>query len=436
VGVPALLAGGRIDSLDLLRGIAILGIFLMNTQSMSMPQDAYTNPAAYSPEYLPGQGFPPDGESLRMVTGLNYVVYVIVHLLADMKFITIFSMMFGAGIVLQSERAARRGRNPWGVHYARMAVLLLFGLLHAYGLWYGDILVSYAICGIVLAPLRKLPAAVLSLLGIVLIGTVSFISLADIEGWHFRVLQQLQLVSSTLYHGGINQELEAYRAGWWHQMNHRAWESLRAQSVDFLMWTFLRCGGCMLLGMALHRVRFFQGAWTRGAYAMLAAFLIPIGWVLSGAGVLFNQEIGWSQEYVKLFSVWGLGAAFNYWGSLLSALGYMCGGVLLAMWGAAAGGWLLQAALVPIRAVGRTALSNYILQSVVGTTLFYGHGFGLFGRLSRAELLIVVTGMWVVQLIISPLWLRYFRQGPLEWLWHFLVYGKAGRTGEPPGAPV
>src|SRR4051812_33436970 len=102
--------GPRVDSLDLLRGIAILGIFVMNTWTMSMPQYAYTNPASYSPEWVVGQGFPPFegnpplGATLMPLIGLNYWVFAFIHLLADMKFITIFSIMFGAGIVLQSER--------------------------------------------------------------------------------------------------------------------------------------------------------------------------------------------------------------------------------------------------------------------------------------------------------------------------------------------
>src|SRR5262249_34104049 len=113
----------RVDSLDLLRGFAILGIFLMNTWSMSMPQGAYVNPATYSPDWVPNAGFPmPDGSyaALKPLEGLNYWTFAIIHLFADMKFITTFSMLFGAGIVLQSERARAKGRNPWIIHYLRM----------------------------------------------------------------------------------------------------------------------------------------------------------------------------------------------------------------------------------------------------------------------------------------------------------------------------
>ncbi len=147
--------GPRIDSLDLLRGIAILGIFLMNTWTMSMPQEAYTNPTTYSPDWSFRLSSFPNGDLQQALTGINYWTFVIIHELADMRFITMFSIMFGAGIMLQGERAGIRGRNPWAVHYARMSVLLCFGLIHTFFLWYGDILTAYSLCGILLFPIRR-----------------------------------------------------------------------------------------------------------------------------------------------------------------------------------------------------------------------------------------------------------------------------------------
>ena len=119
---------------------------------------------------------------------------------------------------------------------------------------------------------------------------------------------------------------------------------------------------------------------------------------------------------------------FNYWGSLVTELGYLGLGVLVAVWAAAPARAFFHQCLWPLRAIGRTALSNYIAQSLIATTIFYGHGFGLYGSLTRLQLLYVVVPVWALQLIISPIYLRCFRQGPLEWLWHRLVYWH----GEPP----
>ncbi len=417
----------RIDSLDLLRGGAILGIFLMNAWSYAMPQYAYTDPNIYTTAWVPGQGFPEGREALH---GAELAVYAIVHLLADMKFITVFSILFGAGILLQGERAAARGLSPARIHYARMLVLLLFGLIHAYALWYGDILYGYACCGLLLFPLRKLRPTFQLVLGVLMIAMVTVISMAvmseapvpllgNLTDWNYNLLNGV---------GGNDYELAVYRGGWLQQiLLHRGIESFAGQTYGFATWTFWRCGGAILMGMALHQRKFFLGAWPRAAYATIAALAVPIGWAITGVGIFYNAANGWDDSS-DVFSVWGFGSEFNYWGSLVTALGYLSLGVLVATDAAEPARAWLHKCLWPLRAVGRTALSNYIAQSLIATTLFYGHGLGLFGALSRVQLLYVVAGVWMLQLVLTPLYLKFFRQGPLEWLWHRLVYWR----GEPP----
>ena len=286
--VPTLAGPGqRIDSLDLLRGIAILGIFVMNTWTMSLPQAAYTNPAAYSTEWVYGEGFP-GGERLHPPEGSDFWVYSIIHLFADMKFITMFSIMFGAGMVLQSERSSKKGRNPWLVHYLRMAVLLVFGLCHTFGFWYGDILTDYAMSGMILAPFRKLRPVLLMLGGMLLIGSVTLVDLTRVNRWLDEpVTIRLGSVPVTIpafirnletYEGNIryhysnlkdygdsnDHELDTYRGTslaeqgasrfeiWKNEITgHRMATSINAHTAEFILWTFPRCAGCMLLGMAL-----------------------------------------------------------------------------------------------------------------------------------------------------------------------------------------
>jgi uncharacterized protein len=473
----------RIDALDLLRGIAILGIFLMNTWTMSLPQDTYTNPATYNPSWVPwdaihntGGGFPvlgADGEVVSYnpgytpLQGINHWVYVVIHLFADMKFITTFSILFGAGIVLQAERSRKKGHNPWLVHYMRMSVLLMFGLVHTFGFWYGDILTDYALAGLILAPVRMLPAWLLFLGGMAMVAVPTGMTVADevhrqqvatahtredMDKLHtawYKPLAWLNEWDSRLWRMSWqtfkdheralgndvdnyfpaedtwdenNRELQVYRGSWWDQVvGHRFWCSVIDHTTGFLSWTFWRCGGCFLLGMALQKRRFFHAAWPKEAYATLATLTIPVGWIISYLGVMFNQRNGWI-ESEEFFSVWHLGAQFNYWGSLLCSFGYMSLGVLLAMVAAKPTRALLSKCLTPIRSIGRMALTCYLTETLIGTTIYYGHGFGLFGKTTRVQNLPIVLGTWAFLLIFAPLWLTIFRQGPLEWFWHSIVY--------------
>jgi uncharacterized protein len=449
----------RIDALDLLRGIAILGIFLMNTWTMSVPQEAYTNPAAYNPNWRPGLGFPAYTETgelyytnLEPLTGMDRATYIGIHLFADMKFITTFSILFGAGIVLQAERSRRKGHNPWAVHYVRMVVLLMFGLCHTFGFWYGDILTDYALSGMVLAPCRLLPGPVLFVMGLLLIGSGTALDYARMDRmdgtvgdvWWYKPIETVDNWNEQIRNKGIeaseehmrarnvdlpsphdsnDRELLAYRGGWWDQIvEHRFWTSVMGHTTEFLTWTFLRCGGCFLLGMSLHRWRFFHASWPRWRYVAVALIAVPTGWYITYRGVLFNDSKGWSETWTDPDSLWHRGVRYNYYGSLITAFGYLALGVLLATWAANPGRKLLRACLIPIRAVGRTALTCYLLETLIGTTIFYGHGLGYFGYLTRAELLPIVLGTWVFILAFATVWLKFFRQGPLEWFWHAIVY--------------
>src|SRR5687767_8777869 len=148
----------RIEAIDVLRGIAVLGILLMNVQSFSMVESAYFNPTAYG-----------------NFEGVNVWAWVFTRLFADQKFMTLFSLLFGAGIILMSESALAAGRRPAPAHYRRMFVLLLVGLLHAYLLWYGDILTFYALCGMALFVARWWRPGILFGLGLAFLAVPSLI---------------------------------------------------------------------------------------------------------------------------------------------------------------------------------------------------------------------------------------------------------------------
>jgi uncharacterized protein len=389
----------RIGAIDVLRGVAVLGILLLNVQSFAMPGAAYMNPTAFGD-----------------LTGANYVVWRCTHLLGDQKFMSIFSMLFGAGVILMTSRAeARTGRSA-AIHYSRMGWLILFGLVHAYALWYGDILYTYGMCGLAVYLVRRWPAAVLVPLAIVLLAIPSLISLGIggplAEGhWPPEAVEALAL-DWTPDAEHLAGEIDAYRSGWWGQMGHRAETALFFQTFLFVFGFGARAASMMLLGMALFKLRVLTAQRSAGFYAAMAVLCLGAGLPLIDLGIRRHEAHGWAIEY-SFF----LGSQFNYWGSVPVALGYVAL-VMLACRLLGAGSPLLR----PLGAAGRMAFTNYIAQTVICTTIFYGHGFGRFGSFERIDQLAVVLAVWAATLIWSPIWLRFFRFGPLEWGWRALTY--------------
>ena len=181
----------------------------------------------------------------------------------------------------------------------------------------------------------------------------------------------------------------------------------------FLTETLWRAGGLMLIGMALFRHGVFSAARSREWYIRMTGVGFGLGLPIVYWGVLFCESSGWSFR-----SAFFLGSQFNYWASRLVAAGWI-GLVMLAC----KDGWA-RPVLDRLAAVGRMALSCYLLQTIICTTIFYGHGFGLFGSLSRFGQAGVVVAVWVAMLVVCPSWLRHFRFGPFEWLWRSLTYWK------------
>ena len=386
----------RIDAIDVLRGFALLGILLMNVQSFAMPQAAYFNPTAYGD-----------------LEGANRNVWVAVRMLADQKFMTIFSMLFGAGIVLMAGRAAARG-DARRVHYRRMGWLLVIGLLHAHLLWSGDVLFLYAVCGMLVYPLRRLSPGRLIAIGVGLLAVASAYSVGSglsLPYWP----EEARTGFATVWQPSpemIEAELAAMRGGWLDQQPARSAGALAFETFLLITWGVWRAGGLMLIGMALFKREVFSARRSPRYYATLIAVAVAVGLPLQAYGIVLDFARGWS-----LWSFF-LGLQFNYWPSIAVSLGYV-GLVMLACRTEA-----LRGLTRPFAAVGQTALTNYLLQTVLCTTIFYGHGLGWFGSVDRVGQIGVVAFVWAVQLVASPLWLRRFRFGPVEWLWRSLTYGE------------
>ena len=388
----------RIIALDILRGFAILGILIMNIQSFSMPGAAYLNPMAYGD-----------------ITGVNKWVWMLSHIFADQKFMTLFSLLFGAGVVLFTQNAEERMGKSAALHYRRTFWLLIIGLIHAHLIWYGDILVAYALCGFLVYLCRKLKPKALLILGLIIISVHSILYLffgMSLDFWPEASIVETQnswLPPAEL----IQHEISGYTGSFSEQMALRTQSALFLETFVFFSTFLWRAGGLMLIGMALYKWGVLSAKKSKSFYRK--------GWLISWAlglpivvyGVLQNFDNNWSMEF-SMF----LGSQYNYWGSLFIAFGYIC---IIMLW---VKGSFLPKIKSRLAAVGRMALTNYLAQSIICVFLFYGIGLGWFGDVERIWQIAIVLIIWILQILWSKPWLQKFRFGPFEWLWRSLSYRK------------
>jgi uncharacterized protein len=363
----------RISSIDVLRGAALLGIALMNVVSSGLPMAANLNPKV-----------------ARGADGLNLAVYFLQRVLVDGKMRGLFSMMFGASAYLLVGRLSRQGEGLRAaeIYCRRLLWLMLFGVVHAYLIWKGDILYPYALLGLVLLPLlRARPPGLLIAAGVLV---AIMMAQSAYDGIRLRHASGTELQEALKDFDppakDLEEEREMYRGSYFDVVRKR------------VEWVF-----------DLHSVPFY---WN--GFDMLSMMLVGI------AGVCLPLSA------VATWQTWRAGfgpvvPAISYTNPLSRAgltLAYAAGVLLVCKYAVWPG---LHTRLA---AVGKMAFSNYIAHSLVYGFVFYGYGLGLFDRLQRYQLYFVVLGMWGFSLIWSPLWLRKYRFGPLEWAWRSLTYWK------------
>jgi uncharacterized protein len=396
-------------TLDAVRGFAVLGILLMNIVGMGLPSYAYI-----SPGHAGGDG------------GANLVAWALAYVLVDGKMRALFTLMFGASLLLIADAAERRTPGAAATHYRRMVWLLVFGMIHAWAIWYGDILVTYALAGSVAFLLRRQPPRRLIGIGLVILGLLvawglmghfhfaQLRAMAEAPGAAAELVKAWQRESALLAPppSAAQAEIAGYRGSVADVFATRARMVIFFQTFLIptnFMWEAL---GFMCLGMALFRLGFFTGAWDIRIYARLAAVLIPVG-------IVFGTPLAGKLWMVRWDAVTTLATdALAIPIHLVMAIGYASAVIAVVKSGA------LKRAVARLAAAGRMAFSNYLGASLITTTLFYGYGFGLFGRFERYELYGVVLAVWALQLAISKPWLERFHYGPFEWAWRSLVKGR------------
>jgi uncharacterized protein len=413
--------------IDALRGFALLGILLMNIPVFAM--------ASYSSE-----AFRSDP------TSVNFWVNAVVSVVFEGKMRALFGMIFGAGVILFVAKKERTGKSVTGLFYRRMFWLVVFGLIHAHLiLWLGDILYLYGLCGMFVYLFRNVKPIYL-VMGVPLVAAFDFsantllyqyartLRIAYVEAraaeaedrpltdsqrealTRWRELEQTFIPNredakrNTLKMKSDYPTVASY-------VRKVAFE-METVLVPIIMWDSV---ALMLLGAALYRWGFLTGRWSNRDYWRVLA----VGYGLGLPLVAFNfyhefqtrptLEAGLSRMEQVPIEWTGLIYPFQ---RIALVLAHVSAFVLAYKSG------FLAPLFRCLEAVGQMAFTNYIMQSVICTLFFFGYGLNYYAELEFYQIYFVVAAVWVVQLIVSPLWLRFFRFGPLEWVWRSLTYRK------------
>ena len=383
----------RYSSIDTLRGFALLGILVPNIWFFAWPMQSYKDSTILSD------------------TAMNKLAHSIMWIGFDSKFRFLFAMLFGAGVVIYSQKfdnSAKRNSIATGASlwYIRCSILLVFGLMHAYLFWYGDILTMYAVAGLTLLWwIRRIPIPIQLPLGIVLYFTGILIMIG---------LSYLQVRSEE--NGGQTEfqfmsaaaQIEAYTGSWSDAFKSRFFTTLIIQLL-FMPLYMPTLWGIMTLGIVLVRTKVLTGDKSLRWYIIAASIGFAVGIPLTWAW--FNWQQGaQSQAQVAFRHVFvepaGVALAFGYAMTII-ALSKIN---------------LFKLITIPLAAVGRMALTNYFAHTLLCTTFFYGYGLGYFAQIEYPQLWLVVLSVWAFNIIFSLLWLRVFKMGPFEWLWRCLTY--------------
>lgn len=381
----------RIDSLDLIRGVAILGILIMNITSFSQIGMAYLNPKL-------GAG----------IDGINGWIYSFAFLFADMRFMSMFSVLFGAGMMLFVQNIEQKELKPFKYHYKRMFLLLGFGLIHAHLIWMGDILVPYAICGCLVFLIRNWSSKAL-----VTVASVLFMIPVVMNLLIYCTLSPRELgeIYGGIWNAESSNEIQAYQSSYLGQMEARSQGAYYLETSQFLSEGLWRYSAMMITGILLFRLEWFKAIKGGAYYLRFGLVFLITGLVISASGLYLSYERLWEGAWCMT-----VGHQFTYIASFFMALSYIS---ILVFWSTVSRGRRLQYLL---KKVGRMAFTNYIFSSVVCTFIFYGHGLGYFAQFNRLEQWGVVVFVWLLILLLSNWVMKRYKQGPLEFIWRKGTY--------------
>jgi uncharacterized protein len=366
----------RIVSIDILRGFAIFGIFLVNMISFHSPI-LYINPL----QWWEGR--------------LDQITYILIDVLAQASFYPLFSLLFGYSFVWLREKANHQGLSFSNLAFRRLIFLLGVGLIHAFFIWHGDILFQYAILGIILLFFlhlsgRTLLSSGLFLYGIPTIGLNLLLWVAPPNGLEIYDQQKADL-SVAIYQKGTFSEITNQRISDW----------LLTNSFENIPFMVISIFSLFLIGAGIAKLKWLERPELHQKATYVIVITSVVGLFVKLSPYLFQND---SQTQYLQDSIGGLTLAVAY---------------ALIIINFSKNKWMQ-----PFAFVGRMSISNYLLQSILSTTFFYQYGLGLYGEISLLTGTILATIIFIIQIIFSQYWLHRFRYGPVEWLWRCVTYLK------------
>ena len=372
----------RVEALDLMRGFALLGILLIN-----MP--AFHSPFSYIDPY---SWF--DGK-------WDTEIFTFLDIFVQASFYPLFSMLFGYGLAMQFVKAQKSGRQFAPLALKRLAFLLLIGIVHAFLIWYGDILITYALSGILLIGMLRLPPAWLLGFSALLYAVPQFF---------LSVLMFIAVAADPNFYTGMQEvqnSLAAYPTGSFAEIfRQRLDDWLYGNNPSTYLLLLVMILPHMMLGAAAAKWRLVErAAELKGLWTALAIGGLAIGLLLKSTPFIFEKNYAFM--YVQ-----------DMLGGPLVSVGYAAVIILLAQKA------VFRKMLKPLANAGRMSMTIYIMQSLIATTIFYSYGFGLYGQVDLLVGTLMALGIFTVQLIFAELWLAKYSQGPLEYVWRKATYGR------------
>lgn len=388
----------RIEILDVLRGLAVCGILIGNMQWFS------------------GYGMMPESLAAQSPF-IDRVTHFLVHFFVEGKFYSIFSFLFGFGFALQIARAEERGDENASLFKRRLFWLLVIGVLHAYLLWAGDILSIYAVMGFLLILFRRKTNRSLLKWAIVLLAVPILTYTLQYVLFVIFAPPDLAAKITTMMEEGWGRNVAAVTQGSY-------WQIVSGYNLNYIVGRYMglifdmrlpKILAMFLLGFYAYRIGVFQNL---SDHKPLVRRVLILGALLGlGGNLIFAAVSG--HETLMPPSVAGIVGVITYaFGVPALALGIAA--LVATLWMNET--WKKPLAI--LAPVGRMALTNYLLQTIICVTIFYGYGLGLFGRFGATVATLIALGIFALQIILSTLWLKYFRYGPMEWIWRQLTYGR------------